>query len=102
MTTNGILIGMTGPFVISPVCFVRPRRAGCFCKLELVSFRKELGELSISICALLPCSSKSIVFLFVDYGARRELCLSGEYCVGCFVFVADWMFAYMVVGEVFY
>ena len=36
----------------------------CFCKLELVSFRKELGELSISICALLPCSSNSYFCLW--------------------------------------
>ena len=38
----------------------------------------------------------------MDYGAGRELCLSGECCVGCFVFIADWMFAYKVVDEVFY
>ena len=40
--------------------------------------------------------------MFVDYGSKRKLSESGEYCIGCFVFVADWMFAYMVVDEVFY
>ena len=33
---------------------------------------------------------------------QTRVMLSGEYCVGCFIFIADWMFAYMVVDEVFY
>ena len=37
-----------------------------FCKLELHSLRKELGELSISLYTLLPCSSK-VKFLLYFY-----------------------------------
>ena len=64
MTTIGILIGMPGPSVISPASYATETRRSCFCELELFSLRKELGELSISICALLPCSCNSSLCLW--------------------------------------
>ena len=39
---------------------VTETRMSRFRKLGLVSSRKELGELSISLCALLPCPSKFV------------------------------------------
>ena len=65
MTTNGIPDWHDRTFRYFPclLCATETRRS-CFCKLELVSFRKELGELSISICALLPCSCNSYLCLW--------------------------------------
>ena len=58
-----------GRTLLSFPCFLcTTETCRCFCKLGLVSSRKELGELSISLCVLLPCSSK----LLCVYGLWRR------------------------------
>ena len=107
--TTGILIGVTWPSIFFPclLCATETRRSR-FCELGLVSSRKELGELSISLCVLLPCPSTFVrlwamaqneSYLWLVMMADGVLCflLIGclliwlltvlDWCVVCYCFV---------------
>ena len=78
-------------------CATETRRSR-FCELGLVSSRKELGELSISLCILLSCPSKFVRLWTMAQNESYFWLVMMAY--GVFVFFTDWVFTYMVVDIV--